>query len=423
MNLRSPRSTTRQLTINGERMRADFEELSLIGLSPSGGINRLALSPEDLRARQWLADRIEEAGLIVRDDDAANLSGVFLSPDPQARTLLVGSHLDSVPNGGRFDGTIGVLAGLECLRTLRESGFQPALHLEVINFTDDEGCWKSMFGSRALTGLIEPEDISDVRVDNGPFRAALTRAGIDPRAVFRARRDPKSIAGYLELHIEQGTRLERAGVSIGVVTGVVGRMNYRICFHGQAAHSGTTDMYKRRDALRGAALFIVRAHDAVRARYGDGIFNCGDVEVKPGAFNIIPSEACLNIECRHVSETLMNEMETAIIGIARECAASYDLTVTMEPIARIPAASMAPEMIEAIERSASELNLTHMRLISYAGHAAQVMSRFTPSGMIFVPSVGGVGHRPEEFTEWDDVVNGANVLLQTILKLAAPTPD
>lgn len=406
------------LKINSDRLRADFDELAYIGATPEGGINRLALSPNDMKARAWLADRIEAAGLMLRDDDAGNLSGVLKSDNPKARTLLVGSHLDSVPNGGRYDGSVGVLAGLECLRTIREAGLMLPVHLEVINFTDDEGCWLSLFGSRAFVGAITPDAFSDVKQDNGPFRAALARAGIDPRAISRARRDPKTVAGYLELHIEHGTRLERAGIPIGIVTGIVGRTTYNITFHGQAGHSGTTDMYKRRDALRGASLFIVRTHDMVRERYGDGIFNCGNVSVKPGAFNIIPSEACLTVECRHVSEKLLEDMETAMISIARECAASYALTVDVQPVTHMPAATMTAGFIERIEQSCEALGLQHMELYSYAGHAAQILSQHIPCGMIFIPSVGGIGHQPQEFTHWEDIEKGANVLLQTLVSLA-----
>ena len=246
----------------------------------------------------------------------------------------------------------------------------------------------------------------------------MARAGIDPRAIFRARRPPASLAGYLELHIEQSARLVRAGINIGAVTGIVGRTTYLLTFTGQAGHSGTTDMYKRRDALRGAALFVVRGHDMVRERYGDGIFNVGDIEVEPGAFNIIPSRARLLMECRHISEKLLSEMETALLGIARECAASNGLEVEPKHIIHVPAATMAAGVIQAIESSADALGLTHMPLFSYAGHSAQILSHIMPSGMIFIPSVDGIGHHPSEFTEWSDVVNGANVLLQTILNVA-----
>lgn len=407
-----------RLQINSARVRADFDELALIGATPEGGINRLALSSEDMQARAWFADRIEEVGLKLRDDDAGNLSGILPSENPKAKTLLIGSHLDSVPNGGRYDGSVGLLSGLECLRTIREAGIKLPIHLEVIDLTDDEGCWMSLFGSRALVGGISADAFTDVKQDNGPFRAALARAGIEPRAVPNARRDPESLLGYIELHIEHGTRLERAGIPIGIVTGIVGRTTYDITFHGEAGHSGTTDMYRRRDALRGAALFIIRTHDMVRERFGDGIFNCGNVCVQPGAFNIIPSEARLTVECRHVSEKLLNDMETAMVSVARECAVSYQLTVDVKTQIHVPAATMAAGVIQAMEQSCDRLGLNYMRLFSYSGHGAQILSHHIPSGMIFIPSSGGVGHQPNEYTPWEDVERGANVLLQTILNLA-----
>ncbi len=406
------------LRIDGDRLYDDFLQLSEIGATPDGGVSRLALSPDDLTARAWFADRIDEAGLIVRDDDAGNLSGMLMSAHPGAKTLLIGSHLDSVPNGGRYDGAIGVLAALECLRTIHDANIELPVHLEAISFTDDEGCWRQMFGARALSGTITAEDLTDQIVDNAPFRAAMSRAGIDPRAIYRARRVPNSLAGYLELHIEQSARLFRAGVNVGAVTGIVGRTTYQLTFIGQAGHSGTTDMYKRRDALRGAALFVVRAHDTVRERYGDGIFNVGDISVEPGQFNIIPSRACLYMECRHISEKLLSEMETTLLSIARECAAANGLEVEPQHVSHIPAATMAAGVIQTVEDAAESLGLSHVRLFSYSGHSAQVLSRITPTGMIFIPSVDGISHHPKEFTEWGDVVNGANVLLQSILRLA-----
>jgi len=407
------------LKINQERLYADFLQLAAIGATPEGGVSRLALSAEDIQARAWFADKIEIAGLIVRDDDAGNLSGVLPSDQPGAKTLLVGSHLDTVPNGGRYDGAIGVLCALECLRTIKEAGIKLPLHLEAINFTDDEGCWKSLFGCRALAGSLSPEDHSEINYGEGSFRAALMQAGIDPRAIWRSSRAPQSICAYLEVHIEQSPRLYRDNVDIGVVTGIVGRSTYNVTFIGQAGHSGTTDMYKRRDALRGAALFIVRAHDLVRERYGDGIFNCGDVTVEPGMFNVIPSKACLTVECRHVSHKLMTEMETAVIALAHQCAATYGLSVETEKITTMPAATLAAGVIHTIESVCDDLGLTHERLVSYSGHSPQILAHFTDTGMIFIPSVDGISHHPNEFTEWDDVINGANVLLQTMMRVAS----
>ncbi len=408
----------RQIAVNGERMRADFEALAAVGGDGSGGVTRLALTPDDIHARAWYADRAEEAGLRVHDDDAANLSAILDAADPNARTLVIGSHLDTVPDGGRFDGAVGVLAALECLRTIHESGIELPVKLEAMNFTDDEGHYASLFGARAFVGVLTSEDIFDTRRDNAQLRAALRSVGSDAQRVLGTRRDPESLAGYLELHIEHGTRLEKSHRPIGIVTGIVGRKTHKITFLGQAGHSGTTDMYKRRDALRGAALFIVRAHESMRARYGDGIFSCGDVDVKPGKFNIIPSEACCTVEFRHVQEDLMVEMEREALQIARECAAANALDIRHELITHMPAASMSAGFVSAIESVCEDFGIPSMPLISYAGHAGQFTAQITPTGMIFIPSVDGIGHSPREFTEWEDIERGANVLLQTILRWA-----
>jgi hydantoinase/carbamoylase family amidase len=410
--------TLSDLKIDADRLRADFDELSRIGGTPQGGVNRLALSPEDLRARVWFGNKVDEAGLLLRDDDAANVSGVLLCPNPHARTLMLGSHLDTVPNGGRFDGALGVVAGLEVLRTIHESGVVLPVNLEVIDFTDDEGCWKSLFGVRVMGGMFGQRDVDSIIARDTTFEAALRRAGVEPRSLLKARRDPATMAGYLELHIEQGQRLEREGLHIGVVSGIVGRKRYEVIFYGQAGHSGTTDMYKRRDALRGAAQFIVRAHDLVRERFGDGIFNCGDVDVKPGQFNIIPSEARLTVEIRHVDERLMADMEMAVFSIARECAASFGLEVSLDTVTHMPAATMSDGLMEMVEQVCDDLGLSHKRLVSYSGHSAQILSSIIPCAMVFIPSIGGISHHPKENSHWEDVVNGANVLLRSVLAAA-----
>jgi len=415
-----PPQPYQHLRVDEIRLYSDFREIQAIGLTEEGGLSRTSLSMADIAARQWFAGRIEEAGLTVRDDDAGNLSGVLSCSNRKARTLLVGSHLDSVPNGGHYDGVIGVLAALECLRVLHENAVDLPFHVEAIDFTDDEGSYLGMFGGRALAGALASDALQDTPdADHGPFRAALGRAGIEPSQFYNARRDPTELAGYLEMHIEQGSRLERGDKTIGVVLGIVGRTNYEITFIGEAGHSGTTDMYRRRDALRGAAQFIMRAHDLVREKYGDGIFNCGNVEVVPGGYNVIPSRAVLSVEVRHAKADLLSSMETMIVGIARECAATFRLDVMPRLIARYPAAEMHPHMRGVIEAACDALALSHMPLYSYSGHSPQFLSAITPSAMLFVPSIGGISHHRDERTEWHHVVSGANVLLHAILRLAA----
>ncbi len=414
-----PHPSTAYLRINSDRLCDDFEQVSAIGLTADRGICRTALSLEDLEARAWFANRIEEAGFLVHDDDAGNLSGVLRAANPQARTLLIGSHLDTVPNAGRYDGALGIVTALECMRTIHEAGIRLAHHLEVIDFTDDEGTWMPMFGSMSLSGRLDPAFMKSADGQVGLFRAALAQAGIRPEDVLRARRDPATVLGYIELHIEQGWRLERAQIDVGVVTGIVARMSYSATFHGQASHAGTASMRERRDALQGAARFIVRAHDLVREHYPEGTLNCGVLDMPSSTLTTVPDQARVLMEWRHSSPALLYEMERALLALAQECAAAANVTVEMRQLAHIPAAQMSPTIIDAIERACKVVGVTHTRMASYASHNSQVMSAFTPSGMLFIPSLNGLSHNPDEFSRWDDVVKGANVLLHAVLALAA----
>lgn len=413
-------TTPADIRINADRLRADFDAVADIGATVSGGVSRLALSNEDLEARAWFANRLDDAGLLVRDDDAGNISGVLvMNNDPAGRTFLIGSHLDSSLNSGKYDGAVGVLAGLECLRTIRDAGLKLPVNLEVINFTDQEGAWQSMMGSRALTGKLP--DFSAVREgeDQSAFRAALFRAGIFVNDLHKARRAPQDVAGYLELHIEQGARLFRSGVHVGVVSAIVGRTTYLVTFHGEAGHSGTTAFDSRKDALQGAAAFITEAHTWVHEGFPDGLFNAGDLKVEPGVFNTIPSKAVLLVEVRHPEEQTLNVMEKEMLALADTVASRYNLRVSARRVVHMPAAAMSDWAMDSIETTCRRLGVpSSMRLVSYAGHDAQMMSDFTPTGMIFVPSVEGLSHNPREFTEWDDVVLGANILLHTLIEMA-----
>ena len=398
-------------------MRADFDALSEIGATVGGGVSRLALSNEDLEARAWFADRIEEAGLRVQDDEVGNLSGVLSCRDATAKTLMLGSHLDTVPNGGRYDGAIGVLIALECLRCIKEAGLNPRYHLEAINFTDEEGTWKSLFGSNGLIGKITAADISDTLHDNIAFRAALYRAGIMLSEIHLAQRPADSILGFLEVHIEQGKRLHQGGFDIGIVDRIVGRTAYNLTFHGEAAHAGTTTADERRDALHGAAAFIIAAHQLVAAEYSDGVVNCGHVKVKPDTYNVVPAEASLRLEFRHPDTATLREMEERLLTMASQCAGSHHLRVTTQPVLLRAAERMSGYLFRQIESACRAEQVRRTPIASYSGHNAQIMNQLAPAGMIFLPSVDGISHNPKEFTEWRHVEMGANVLLRTVLQL------
>ncbi|MAU10042.1 MAG: hypothetical protein CL607_09495 [Anaerolineaceae bacterium] len=408
-----------KLQINSLRLQTDFTELSQIGQTANGGITRVALSNEDLEARAWFANQIEEAGFFVRDDEVGNLSGVMPSTAPNARTLLIGSHLDTVPNGGQYDGSIGVLAGLECMRTIRDAGIELPFHVEVISFTDEEGWWQSFFGSMGLTGMLKSHHINDAQQDNAAFRAALYRAGILVSEVDRAIRPMNDLLSYLELHIEQSSRLERAHTDIGVISGVVGRSAYVYTFYGEGTSAATTHTNDRRDALQGAALFITKMHALIREEYPEGIVNCGNIEVQPGTFNVIPAEARLRVECRHQNQATLHEIESRLVEMAHTIADTYRLSVKVEEMYKRDVAIMNDHLMELIESICDEEHLSHERMVSYAGHDAQILSPFTPSAMIFIPSKDGISHNPREYTEWHDIEHGANVLLRMILRLAA----
>jgi len=420
-----PELMTHDLTlrVDGERMRTHFETLAEIGATVGGGVSRVALSNADLEARAWFAEQVEALGLMVSDDDAGNLSGIHSSPLPEVKkTLIIGSHLDSVPNGGRFDSSVGIVAALEVLRVIKEAGLALPFHLEIVDFTDQEGCWSSLFGSKAFSGKLSANAVNEV-IDPaavGAFRAALLRAGIRPADIHKAARSPRSVAGYIELHIEQGSRLFDAGRKIGVVTGIIGRSTYDVTFIGEAGHSGTTSPTQRRDAMLGAATFVTRAHQFARNAYNGAIFNCGNITVEPGAFNVIPRLARLIVECRHPNEGILALLEADIMELARECAREHNLAVKIERRMHMPAASMSDKVTACIRAALQQLEIrSHTDLVSYAGHDAQIMSTFTPSGMIFIPSINGTSHNPKEFTPWEDVVLGANVLLHTVLNMAA----
>jgi hydantoinase/carbamoylase family amidase len=406
------------LHVNAQRLLADMAALAEIGATPEGGVSRPALSPADLAGRDWFRQQVEAAGLTFRQDGAGNVSAILPAADPTAWTLLCGSHLDSVPDGGRFDGALGTLAALEALRTIREARLTLPVHLEAIAFTDEEGELVGLLGSQAVAGDLTPEILAHPRGGRDKLLAGLDRAGLSETSLLGARRDPDSLLAFVEMHIEQGTRLLDAGLDLGVVTAIVGIRSFWLTFTGQAAHAGTTPLARRKDALWGAAEFIGRARDLVAEQFDPGVVNCGILHAAPGAFNIVPGRVRLALEFRHGSEATLDTMQSALLALAENVAASFRLALNIEEASRAIAAPLGERVIAALEAAADHLDLGHTRLLSFAGHDTQVMSRIVPAAMAFVPSVGGLSHNPAEFTPDDDVIHAADVLLHTLLILA-----
>lgn len=385
----------------------DLKTLAAIGQTLDGGVSRTALSPADQAGRAWFRERVTDAGLHFHEDGAGNQSALLGN---SGRIILVGSHLDTVPNGGRYDGALGVLCALEALRTLHEAQIALPVRLEAISFTDEEGSILSMMGSRAFTGSLTADDLV-------PAHSALTDTGITVKSILSAARDPQEYLAFVEVHIEQGTRLEKAGIDIGVVTHIVGIRHYWLVFEGQANHSGTTPMHERADALWGAAAFVQRAKDLVMSRFSPGVVNCGNLIIAPGAHNIVPGRVRLALEFRHGTLQQLDEMKTALFALAQEMADQQKLKLSIETLGYVEPALLDDHVITAIEQAADTLNISHTRLMSFAGHDTQNISRFTPSAMFFVPSVNGFSHNPQEYTREQDVINGANIILHTLLEL------
>jgi beta-ureidopropionase / N-carbamoyl-L-amino-acid hydrolase len=403
--------------IDAARFRADFDALGAIGRTPRGGVHRPTFSESHLAARAWFLDRAAAAGLETHVDAAGNHSALLRTHSGEAPTLLLGSHLDTVPNGGRYDGALGVLAALEVLRATHDAHVSLPYTLEAIDFTDEEGTLVGLLGSRALTGALTPGTLMGPRGGRDALLAGLARAGLTETELADARRDPGTIAGYLELHIEQGPVLEREGIDIGIVSVIVGSRSFNLTFKGTAGHAGTTPMDTRRDAGLAAARFVVDVHETVVRDFPNCVATVGRVMLEPGAFNVIAGEAQVALEFRSADTSELDALEKALVLVARQTE-THGLAVEIEPVGCWEPVPLDTRVRTAIAQVAGVLGLSTVELPSGAGHDAQALAHVTPSGMILVPSVDGLSHQPAEHTAWADCLNGANVLLGATLELA-----
>jgi N-carbamoyl-L-amino-acid hydrolase len=405
------------LRINLPRLRKDLEELGDIGKTPEGGVWRSSFSESDMEARRWYLTRLEEAGLRHWTDAAGNIYARLGDGGP---AVVAGSHLDSVPNGGRFDGALGVMAAFECLRRIKEQGVRTKFPVEAVAFTDEEGRFGGFVGSFAVIGTLPYEEIQRRRDLRGlPLADAMRHVGLDPEKIGEARREPRDIKAYVELHIEQGPILESLNIPIGVVQGIVAGSRTWITFHGRADHAGTTPMAMRKDALLGAAEFSLRVREMVLSQgSGSTVGTVGVLELKPGGSNIVPESAFLTLDLRDISWDVLQRLLEHVRVMAHEIAEKWGLEVTVERMRLSEPAQMSPHLQAVIDEVARDLGHKTHWMNSGAGHDAQVMAKITDSGMIFVPSRHGRSHSPAEFTDWDQIENGANVLLNTLLRLA-----
>ncbi len=406
--------------VNAQRLQQTLEKLSEFGRNPEGGVTRLGFSEADLAARDYVMGLMRQAGLAVRVDPAGNIFGRRAGAE-NLPVLLFGSHIDSVPHGGNFDGDVGSLGALEVIRVFNDRKVTTRHPLEIVIWANEEGhhFGKGVFGSAAAAGLLGPE-VLERRDEQGLSLADwLRRYGQDPARFGEARIRPGAVAGYVELHIEQGAVLDEAHIPIGVVEGIVGIRWWTCTATGFANHAGTTPMNRRQDALAAAARAVLAVREAVRAEPGRQVGTVGYMKVEPGARNIIPGRVEFPVELRDLDATKIDRIWARVQKRFAEISKEENVPIECAPLSADQPARTDLAFQQAIREAAEAARLATMDLPSGAGHDAQNVARLAPIGMIFVPSRDGISHSPKEFTPWAEVANGAEVLYRTVLLLDA----
>jgi len=405
----------REIRVNAKRIEQRILKLAEFGKNPEGGVSRVAFSEADIQGRHYIMSLMKEAGLNVRIDEAGNIIGRREGSHLELPPILFGSHIDSVPNGGKYDGALGVLGAIECVQVFQEKEIKTRHPLEVVVFTDEEG---GLVGSRAMIGRLTPEALEVVSHSGKTISEGIQAIGGNPDELSKVIRHKGDIKAFLEIHIEQGSLLETKKIDIGVVEGIVGINWWNVTIEGFSNHAGTTPMDRRQDALLAAAHLIIAVNRVVTSIQGRQVGTVGRIKAEPGAPNVIPGRVVMSLELRDLSAKKIYSLFAQIKQEAEAIAEKTDtkMTFTILDVAAIPAPT-DPRVRKIIAGSARELGLSSIFMPSGAGHDAQEMAKITPTGMIFVPSVGGISHSPQECTRPQDLVNGANVLLHTILKI------
>ncbi|CAB4820882.1 MAG: hydantoinase/carbamoylase family amidase [Actinobacteria bacterium] len=410
------------LRIDIDRLLGRINALGEIGRvnGPNGewGSARIALSREDALGRDLVVSWMRDLGMSVSVDAIGNAVGTWPGSDPTAAPVMMGSHIDTVRTGGRFDGNLGVLAGLEVVETVQQAELRPKRSLQVAFFTDEEGARfpPDMLGSLVYVGGLALEEALDAIDSDG------VRLGDELNAIGYAGSIPCPAAvfphAFVELHIEQGPLLEDEQVTIGAVTGVQGISWTEVTVTGQSAHAGTTPMRLRRDPMVVAAQVVTEARAIARRMGGTQVATVGHLNVFPDLVNVIPSRVTFTVDVRNTEEDRLQQAEQALFAFARRMAAEEGCDITTKPLARFKPVEFDDRMIDLVEKTAQALGHSVKRMPSGAGHDAQMLARVCPSAMIFVPSINGLSHNIAEDTAPADLAAGANVLLQTVLTLA-----
>jgi len=403
-----------------ERLEQRIHALGHFGANPAGGVSRVAFSAADIAGREYITSLMRDAGLEVRIDAAGNIIGRRAGTDPALPVIMTGSHIDSVPQGGNYDGDVGVLGAIEVAELLHEKGIATRHPFEFVVFTDEEG---GVVGSQAMAGRVGPATLDVVSHSGLTIRDGIRAVGGDPSRLAEARRAPGTIAAFVELHIEQGAVLDEADIDIGVVEGIVGIRWWDVTVEGTANHAGTTPMNRRRDALVAASELALAVNRVASMMPGTQVATVGRVHAEPGAPNVIPGRVEMSLEIRDLAAEKIQTVFRAIEAEAKSIADTRGTPIKFSEVDVALAPAPTDERLrKVIEEAASSLGLSHRRLPSGAGHDAQDMAHIAPMAMIFVPSKDGISHAPQEYTAPADIANGVDVLLRTLLAIDRGLP-
>ena len=403
-------------SINNSRINRTLQELGQLGDSPEG-MDRVAYSSEDIAGRDYTIKLMREAGLETRIDTAGNMIGRRVGSDDSLPAIALGSHTDTVPKGGKYDGALGVMGAIEVIRTLEDQGHRTRHPLEVINFTNEEGTrfHRWLVGSRSMSGLLEQEDLDAVDDDGLPFGPCLADIGGDISRIGEAVRSPGELAAYFELHIEQGPYLHRSGTPIGVVTGITGRAVFEVEIEGKANHAGTTPMSTRRDALVSASKLVLAIQKMAAEQEICRVSTVGSIKAVPNAVNVIPGSASIGLEFRDTDMEALAAAEQELRRITDRASTDDVVDIGVHRHRFTTSVPITPEMQSLVAEAAENCGFEWESLPSGAGHDAQAVANIAPVAMVFVPSVDGISHSREEYSTPQDCANGAQVLLELLL--------
>ncbi len=416
------------IQINKRRLLRDLNAVSRIGIGDHGSVTRLVFSIKELRGRQFLIHQMRQIGLQIHIDRIGNIFGRLDGANAKAPALLVGSHLDTVLHGGKFDGTMGVIAALEAVRTLKEQKLVLQSPVEVVCFVGEESSrfGYSTLGSSLVAGEIRAKDLAHAADSQGTkLEDILTSMGIYRKNLRSMRRDPSTIKAYLELHIEQGPILEAKKKSIGIVTSIAAPTRFRVVLTGQADHSGTTPMEMRKDALVAASEFIVAlekiCHRYSRMEKGRVVGTVGAIKIEPGVINAIPGKAELSVDIRSITAEAKKRVVRLVQAQIREIAQRRKIQVKILPLREEDPVPLDKGLIHLLKECCEMKNIAYEIMPSGAGHDAMQMAKVTPAGMLFIPSRRGISHSPLEWSEPENICLGAQLLLDSVIRVANET--